>query len=599
MTGFIVHFLICNVLISGMVGILFAIKKLWKRHLTGRAQYNLWFLPLCLMAVPFLPVRSDRIFSFFSLFAGLHQRDLSVSNAAAGNLPGPSPAAGWMDDFAVSVAARTPSLIGAALFAIWVLGILAMLLFVLKSSIRLHRMRKSALPLHNREVQALYEKCLEEMHIKRRIPIYSTAFLKSPAIAGLLAPRIYLPVHLILDCNPDSIRYMLLHELQHYRHRDNISNYLLLLAKIFYWFNPVIQLAGKAMRSDCEIACDAAVLDMLEPSSYREYGHTLINFAEKNSLSSSSVSSSLGGTAKQMEQRILNIAAYHKPSFLKRVRSAALFAAAAVLFAGITPALASHAYTHDAYHWDVSGKEVSYLDLAGYFGQYGGSFVLYDQDADRWSVYNADMAAARVSPDSTYKIYDALFALEEKVITPEESMLTWNRETYPFEAWNRDQTLQSAMASSVNWYFQTLDNTLGRDVLEAYIREIGYGNGTVGSDLSSYWMESSLKISPVEQVELLDALYRNTFGFAPENIQAVKDSMRLSSSSSGTLYGKTGTGQVEGKDINGWFIGFLETSENTYFFATNIQSESSATGSSAAEITFSVLSDLVPGSAPA
>ena len=46
MTGFIIHFLICNLLISGMIGILFAIKKILKTHLTSRTQYNLWFLPL-------------------------------------------------------------------------------------------------------------------------------------------------------------------------------------------------------------------------------------------------------------------------------------------------------------------------------------------------------------------------------------------------------------------------------------------------------------------------------------------------------------------------------------------------------------------------
>ena len=81
-------------------------------------------------------------------------------------------------------------------------------------------------------------------------------------------------------------------------------------------------------------------------------------------------------------------------------------------------------------------------------------------------------------------------------------------------------------------------------------------------------MESSLKISPIEQVELLTQLQNNNFGFAPENINAVKDSICLSSSDAGTFYGKTGTGRVDGQDVNGWFIGYIETADNTYFFAT-------------------------------
>ena len=158
-------------------------------------------------------------------------------------------------------------------------------------------------------------------------------------------------------------------------------------------------------------------------------------------------------------------------------------------------------------------------------------------------------ATLRVAPNSTYKIYDALFGLEEEIITPENSFIAWNGETYPFEAWNADQTLQSAMNSSVNWYFESVDEQLGAANISNYIQEIGYGNENISGDFSTYWMESSLKISPIEQVELLTQLQNNNFGFAPENINAVKDSICLSSSDAGTFYGKTGTGRVDGQDV--------------------------------------------------
>ena len=105
-------------------------------------------------------------------------------------------------------------------------------------------------------------------------------------------------------------------------------------------------------------------------------------------------------------------------------------------------------------------------------------------------------------------------------------------------------------------------------------------------------MESSLKISPIEQVELLTQLQNRNLEFAPENVKAVKNAIHISSSSFGDFYGKTGTGRVNGEDVNGWFIGFVESQNNTYFFATNIQSEQRATGSKASDITLSILSDL-------
>ena len=99
-------------------------------------------------------------------------------------------------------------------------------------------------------------------------------------------------------------------------------------------------------------------------------------------------------------------------------------------------------------------------------------------------------------------------------------------------------------------------------------------------------------MTAIEQVELLTKLQNNSFSFAPENINAVKDSICISSSDTGTFYGKTGTGRVNGQDVNGWFVGYIETANNTYFFATNIGADSNATGGNATEITMSILSDM-------
>lgn len=161
-----------------------------------------------------------------------------------------------------------------------------------------------------------------------------------------------------------------------------------------------------------------------------------------------------------------------------------------------------------------------------------------------------------------------------------------------YDLWNADQTLESAMQNSVTWYFQALDRQTSLSSIKKYVQELGYGNQIVEGDISSYWINSSLKISPVEQVEMLKKLYYNQFGFSPENIKAVKDSICLYSTDDGTLSGKTGTEEVSGHNTSGWFIGYVEKDSHTYFFATNIQNEKLASGPLAAELTFSILSDL-------
>ena len=594
MANFMIRFLLCNVFISGIVGILLIAKWVFRNNLSSRMQYNLWLLLLGLLAVPFIPFRLVSFPQIFSWLSSVRNSSASHADVNANNvmdtvLPGTT---NWINDFALSVNKDTPSVTGYILLGIWIMGMLAMMMLVIKSFFRLRTLKKSALPLQNPGVRRLYNRCLNEMKITRNIPVYSTIFLKSPIIVGFLKPCIYLPIHLISDYHEADMRYMLLHELQHYRHKDAIANYLMNFAGVLYWFNPFVWFALREMRNDREVACDTSVLKMLEEDDYEDYGNTLINFIEKVSISPFPFASSLSGNMKQMMRRIINIASYEKPTFCKKLKGMTVFILTTVLILGLTPFISTYAADENHYQWKSSSENISYVDFSKYFRKYEGSFVLYDLGNDTWSIYDIKHATLRVAPDSTYKIYDALFGLEEGVITPEDSFIAWNGEKYPFEAWNADQTLQSAMTSSVNWYFQAIDKQLASTDIYNYIQQIGYGNENVSGNLSTYWLESSLKISPVEQVKLLTKLQNNSLGFSSENINAVKDAICLSSSDAGTFYGKTGTGRVDGQDVNGWFIGYIETADNTCFFATNIGADSDATGGNATEITMSILSDM-------
>ena len=594
MANFMIRFLICNVFISGIIIILLISKLIFKNNLSSRMQYNLWLLLLGLLAVPFIPFRLVSFPQISSWLRSVRNYSASHADVGANNVmdTGLSGTTNWMNNFALSVNKDTPSVTGYILLGIWIVGMLAMMILIIKSSLRLRTIKRSALSLQNPEVRRLYNKCLNEMKIARNIPVYSTAFLKSPIIVGLLKPCIYLPIHLISDYHESDMRYMLLHELQHYRHKDALANYLMNFVGVLYWFNPFVWFALREMRNDREIACDTSVLKMLEADDYEDYGNTLINFIEKVSSSPFPFASSLSGNMKQMKRRIINIASYEKPTFYKKLKGLTAFILIAVLILGLTPFISTYAADESRYQWKSSSENISYVDFSKYFGKYEGSFVLYDLGNDAWSIHDIEHATLRVAPDSTYKIYDALFGLEEGVITPEDSFIAWNGKNYPFETWNSDQTLQSAMTSSVNWYFQAIDEQLASTNIRNYIQQIGYGNENVSGRLSTYWLESSLKISPVEQVKLLTKLQNNSLGFSSENINAVKDAICLSSSDAGTFYGKTGTGRVDGQDVNGWFIGYIETADNTYFFATNIGADSDATGGNATEITMSILSDM-------
>lgn len=594
MGSFMIRFLICNALICGVIGILLIATRALKSTLTVRARYNLWLILFVLLAIPFIPIQPvgfPRIISWFNNILNTHSATADpIRTGLSGAKQNTS--INWMGDFTLSVSRKAPSFAGWVLFGIWIAGIVVMIIIMTRSFFRLRALKKSSLPLQSETVRELYNRCLNECGISKYIPVFSAAFLKSPVIIGLFMPHIYLPIHVISDYKESELRYMLLHELQHYKYHDALANYLMNIIGILYWFNPFVWRALKEARNDREIACDTSVLKMLKEDDYEDYGNTLINFAEKISLIPFPFVAEMSGNMKQLEKRIINIGSYKKPTKWKWTRSVISFGMIVILLVCLAPVLSTYATDENKYQWNTTSENISYTDLSSYFGSYDGSFVLYDSANNAWNLYDLNRATLRVAPNSTYKIYTALFGLEENIITPDASLIEWNHEQYPFDAWNTDQTLPSAMGASVNWYFQSIDKQLGAASINNYVKKIGYGNENISGDLSTYWMESSLKISPVEQVKLLRKLYNNSFSFKPENINAVKESICLSASESGKFYGKTGTGRVDGKDINGWFIGYAETSDNTYFFATNIKADSNATGSDAARITMSVLSDM-------
>ena len=138
------------------------------------------------------------------------------------------------------------------------------------------------------------------------------------------------------------------------------------------------------------------------------------------------------------------------------------------------------------------------------------------------------------------------------------------------------------MRDSVNWYFSQADAVFSRQQIQAFLEKIGYGNASVEGSLASYWLEGSLLISPLETVLLLRQFDMNSWHFQSEHIAAVKEAIRLEAS----LYGKTGSGMVNGQPTGGWFIGYQERPEGSLYFAVYLEH---ASGSEAYELALSIL----------
>ncbi|MEI3606154.1 BlaR1 family beta-lactam sensor/signal transducer [Pseudogracilibacillus sp. SE30717A] len=585
---FFTHLVTSLIASSVTIVVILLIRRLFSKQLSAKWQYNLWFLLLIALTLPFIPkqlIDFKNHFIFFDINQSNTVGDSSISTTEASKFSDVN----WMQDFAIPVHHLNLKFLNVGLTSIWIAGMFVMAVLFLHGWFKLKKIKNTTKVLNNKDILHVFERCKHQLNISKPLIVGESSLVKSPMTFGLFKTYVVLPVHLDEWMSIKDIEYIFMHELHHYKYNDIATNYLIIMYQILYWFNPLVWIAFKKMRLDREIACDTAVLNSLEEDCHADYGNAIINFAALISHSKNfALANQFNGSKEQMKKRIEKIASFTIESKWMKLKSISIFTLIGVFVAIQVPFISAMATPNDRY--DFNNKNTLYEDLSPYFNGYDGSFVLYDMKADQYSIYNKDKSTLRVSPNSTYKIYGALLGLESDVITRDNSTMKWNGKKYPYESWNMDQNVSTAMKNSVTWYFQELDQRIPRETAQAYLEQMGYGNYDL-SGRSDYWLESSLKISPIEQVQLLSAFYTNQFEFEDKNIQTVKDSLLLEEDNGYRLSGKTGTGNVNGRNISGWFIGYVETKDNTYFFATNIQNEDNSYGSKAAEITLSILID--------
>ncbi|MHC1781454.1 MAG: class D beta-lactamase [Anaerolineaceae bacterium] len=245
----------------------------------------------------------------------------------------------------------------------------------------------------------------------------------------------------------------------------------------------------------------------------------------------------------------------------------------------------------------VTGGPVSEIqpELEKYFQGANGALVLYDLKYNRYIRYNPDRCAQGFIPASTFKIMNSLIGLETGVIPDESYLIKWNGTPNEVPTWNQDHTLKSAIKNSVVWYYQELARRVGKDKMQQYVDTVGYGNKDISGKIDTFWLEGGLRISADEQVEFLKRLYQNELPFSSRSMKIVKEIIVLEKTETYQLSGKTGSGVRMNTPFIGWFVGFLETKGNVYFFAVNYEStnpDGFANGDTARKMSVEVLRGL-------
>ncbi|HDJ2887455.1 TPA: beta-lactam sensor/signal transducer BlaR1, partial [Staphylococcus aureus] len=532
-----------------------------KRYFNYMLNYKVWYLTLLAGLIPFIPIK----FSFFK-FNNLNNQEPTVESNSHNlnpNINTTKP----VHEFTTDIHKFNWDSIDNICTVIWIVLVIILSFKFLNSLLYLKYLKKQSLYLNEKEKDKI-NKILFNHQYKRNIVIRKAESIHSPITFWYGKYIILIPSLYFKSINDKKLKYIILHEYAHAKNRDTLHLIIFHIFSIAMSYNPLIQIVKRKMIHDNEVEADRFVLNNINKNEFKSYAEAIMDSVLKTSFFNKNIlSHSFNGKKSLLKRRLINI---KEGNLKKQSKLILIFICIFTFFIMIIQSqfLMGQSLTDYNYKKPLQ-SDYQILDESKNFGSNSGSFVMYSMKKDKYYIYNEKESRKRYSPDSTYKIYLALFGLDRHIISDKNSRMSWNHNHYPFDSWNKDQDLNTAIQNSVNWYFERISNQLSKNYTSDQLKQLNYGNKNLGS-YKAYWLEDSLKISNLEQVIVLKNMMEQNNHFSKNEKKQLSSSLLIRKNENYELYGKTGTGIVNGKYNNGWFVGYVITNHDKYYFATHL-----------------------------
>ncbi|MCG2030629.1 beta-lactam sensor/signal transducer BlaR1 [Staphylococcus epidermidis] len=553
-----------------------------KRYFNYMLNYKVWYLTLLAGLIPFIPIK----FSFFK-FNNLNNQEPTVESNSHNlnpNINTTKP----VHEFTTDIHKFNWDSIDNICTVIWIVLVIILSFKFLNSLLYLKYLKKQSLYLNEKEKDKI-NKILFNHQYKKNIVIRKAESIHSPITFWYGKYIILIPSLYFKSINDKKLKYIILHEYAHAKNRDTLHLIIFHIFSIAMSYNPLIQIVKRKMIHDNEVEADRFVLNNINKYEFKSYAEAIMDSVLKTSFFNKNIlSHSFNGKKSLLKRRLINI---KEANLKKQSKLILIFICIFTFFIMIIQSqfLMGQSLTDYNYKKPLQ-SDYQILDESKNFGSNSGSFVMYSMKKDKYYIYNEKESRKRYSPDSTYKIYLALFGLDRHIISDKNSRMSWNHNHYPFDSWNKDQDLNTAIQNSVNWYFERISNQLSKNYTSDQLKQLNYGNKNLGS-YKAYWLEDSLKISNLEQVIVLKNMMEQNNHFSKNEKKQLSSSLLIRKNENYELYGKTGTGIVNGKYNNGWFVGYVITNHDKYYFSTHLSDEK-ASGENAKLINEKILKEM-------
>jgi len=188
---------------------------------------------------------------------------------------------------------------------LWIIGVIGFFAYhVIRHYRFLKLIKRWSERITDERILNLFENLKAEMKISKNINLYHSSCMGSPMMFGLINPRIVLPTEKISE---DELRFILKHELVHYKRKDLYYKFIVLITTAIHWFNPLIYLMVRVINEQCELSCDAEIIRGTDADTRLKYSEAIIGVVNYKSRLKTILSTNFYGGKKGMKKRISSI----------------------------------------------------------------------------------------------------------------------------------------------------------------------------------------------------------------------------------------------------------------------------------------------------
>lgn len=202
-----------------------------------------------------------------------YQAPVTHGNAAQGAASNSAPAFKMPERLHFAL----PQWLALALFGLWALAAVLLVVRLAVNLWRLERLKSDALPLPV-EYRERLQRWANADKGEREVRLCTCESIEVPVAVGLFDSMILIPKHLLDTLSQNEIDQIILHELAHLRRADDWTNGVQRFIQALFFFNPAVLYIAAQLDLEREVACDDWVVD--QTKEVRPYATCLTKMAE-------------------------------------------------------------------------------------------------------------------------------------------------------------------------------------------------------------------------------------------------------------------------------------------------------------------------------